>query len=72
MNSLRTALAHLRKLLGAALLLSDRDTIQLDPTFPLWVDARAFWQMANRGLQMAEPPSAISHLQAASAGDELW
>jgi DNA-binding SARP family transcriptional activator len=41
-HSLRTALAALRKALGADSLLADRETIQLHPALPLWVDAREF------------------------------
>lgn len=40
--SLRVALTALRKLLGDAALLADRATLQLNPDFPLWLDAREF------------------------------
>jgi predicted ATPase/DNA-binding SARP family transcriptional activator len=43
-QSLRTALATLRKTLGDAALIADRDAIQLNPDFPLWVDTREFSQ----------------------------
>jgi predicted ATPase/DNA-binding SARP family transcriptional activator len=39
--SLRTALSSLRTRLGAEALLSDRHTVQLNPAFPLWMDAHA-------------------------------
>src|SRR5215216_3561131 len=37
-RSLRTALSALRKELGDDFLITDRETIQLNPQFPLWVD----------------------------------
>lgn len=40
--SLRNALALLRKHIGAGLLLADRESVQLNPSFPLWVDAVEF------------------------------
>ena len=39
-RSLRTALSALRKELGEDFLLADRDTIQLNPAFPFWVDVQ--------------------------------
>ena len=36
--SLRTALAIIRKELGDDALIADRETAQLNPDFPLWVD----------------------------------
>ncbi len=41
-HSLRTALATLRKSLGDDVILADRETVQLNPDLPLWVDAREF------------------------------
>lgn len=41
-NSLRTALKTLRKELGDDLLLADRESVQLNPAIPFWVDAREF------------------------------
>jgi DNA-binding SARP family transcriptional activator len=41
-HSLRTALATLRKPLGDNVILADRETVQLNPDLPLWVDAREF------------------------------
>ena len=38
--SLRNSLTVLRKTFGDELLLTDRETVQLNPAFPLWVDAR--------------------------------
>lgn len=40
--SLRNALPTLRRLIHPELLLADRQTIQLNPTFPLWLDTREF------------------------------
>ncbi len=40
-HSLRTALAAIRKALGEEILFADRETVQLNPDMPMWVDARA-------------------------------
>jgi predicted ATPase/DNA-binding SARP family transcriptional activator len=45
--SLRNALAVLRRQLDRQLLLADRETVQLRPGFPLWVDAIAFQAQAS-------------------------
>jgi predicted ATPase/DNA-binding SARP family transcriptional activator len=39
-HSLRTALATIRKELGDDVLIADRETVQIDPGFAIWVDAR--------------------------------
>ncbi|MGE5265198.1 MAG: AfsR/SARP family transcriptional regulator [Acidobacteriota bacterium] len=39
-HSLRTALAAIRKELGDDILIADRETVQLNPDVPIWVDAR--------------------------------
>ena len=57
-TSLRTALAALRKELGDDILLADRETVQLNPDNPIWVDACAFEQFATN-----DPPSAITLYQ---------
>lgn len=41
-NSLRVALAQLRQDLGSDLLLTDRTSLQINPDYPLWVDAFEF------------------------------
>ncbi len=41
-HSLRTALASLRRALGEDVLLADRETVQINPDFPVWVDAHGF------------------------------
>lgn len=41
-DSLRTALKHLRQHFSPNLLLADRETVQLNPAFPLWADTREF------------------------------
>ena len=40
--SLRYALARLRETLGGDFLIADRETVQLNPDFPIWVDACEF------------------------------
>ena len=47
-RSLRTALASLRRGLGNNLLLTDRETVQLNREVALWVDAKEFSQSADR------------------------
>lgn len=47
-RSLRTALSVLRKRLGDDLLLADREAVQLNPAFAIWVDALEFQQQAAR------------------------
>jgi predicted ATPase/DNA-binding SARP family transcriptional activator len=49
-NSLRNALSVLRKQLVDDLLLVDRETVQLAPRFPLWVDAVEFKRQADEFL----------------------
>lgn len=45
-RSLRTALSALRKELGEELLISDRETVQLNPDFPIWVDVQELEKQA--------------------------
>lgn len=52
--SLRYALAMLRKQIGGELLDADRETVQLNPSFPLWVDAAA---ISGSGLRRFDPGS---------------
>jgi predicted ATPase/DNA-binding SARP family transcriptional activator len=46
-RSLRTALSFLRKELGENFVVTDRETIQLNPNFPIWVDAQELEKQAN-------------------------
>ena len=46
-GSLRKALTLLRKHISSELLLADRETVQLNPSFPLWVDVNAFEAQAQ-------------------------
>lgn len=66
--SLRYALGQLRKTLGSDLLSGDREVVRLKTDFPIWVDAREFRQIADRGWQNAatelpirDMKDAISH-----------
>jgi predicted ATPase/DNA-binding SARP family transcriptional activator len=54
-NSLRNALSALRKQLQNDLLLVDRETVQLSPRFPLWVDAVEFKKQADALLTSPSP-----------------
>ncbi len=59
LHSLRTALNILRKQLGDRLLLADRETIQLNPAFPLWVDTLEFQKDVERLGELS--PEGASH-----------
>lgn len=48
------ALDQLRKHLGAGILLSDRETAQINPDYPLWVDAREFAAIADLQPQISD------------------
>ncbi|MBK9055763.1 MAG: tetratricopeptide repeat protein [Chloroflexi bacterium] len=52
-TSLRTALVVLRKTLTAAALLTDREQVQLNPAFSLWVDVRQFRQTRSTSPETA-------------------
>jgi predicted ATPase/DNA-binding SARP family transcriptional activator len=65
--SLRYALAMLRKELGGDLVITDRETVQLNPEFPLWVDARAFSQITHRVSQNTDMAAAIRDMQSATS-----
>ena len=57
-GSLRKALTLIRQHLGGEILLADRETAQLGPTFPIWVDALEFQRIVD-----SEGQSEISNLQ---------
>jgi predicted ATPase/DNA-binding SARP family transcriptional activator len=54
-NSLRNALSILRRHTHADLLLVDRETVQVAPHFPLWVDAVEFKRQADALLAAPAP-----------------
>jgi predicted ATPase/DNA-binding SARP family transcriptional activator len=54
-GSLRKALTLLRKALGQEVLLADRETIQINPSFTLWVDALDFQEQARQFLATSSP-----------------
>ncbi len=56
-SSLRRALALLRRALGDELVVASRDTVQLNPAFPHWVDATEFQVQAE---QVLKSPSSDS------------
>lgn len=68
-GSLRKALTFLRKHLSDEVLLADRETVQLNPEFPLSVDVREFRQAADHRPPTA--PSALSSAVALYRGDLL-
>ncbi|MBI5652282.1 MAG: hypothetical protein HZC40_17840 [Chloroflexi bacterium] len=61
--SLRVALSTLRKELGDELLLTDRETIQLNPGFPIWVDAREISNFKFQISDCADSQSEILNLK---------
>ncbi len=62
-HSLRTALATLRQDLGTDLLLADRDTVQLNPAYPLWSDVHEFEQRSNAEASLSNLRALISLYQ---------
>jgi len=54
-NSLRNALAVLNKLLGPELLLADRQNVEINPDYPLWVDVLEFEEGASAYLADPAP-----------------
>jgi DNA-binding SARP family transcriptional activator len=56
-GSLRKALTLLRKHISEDLIIADREIIQLNPSFPLWVDTNAFEVQARRLLSLSSPNS---------------
>lgn len=68
-HSLRTALLTLRKQLGDEILSVERETVQVAPTFPLWVDALEFAKIAEVNAQSSDLSSqpAADTLQSAIA-----
>lgn len=63
--SLRYALARLRKALGGDLLRADRETVQLSPLVPIWVDAVEFSRIASRVSRKTAADSTISDVLSA-------
>ncbi len=61
-HSLRTALNVIRKQLGNAIFLGDYEVVQLNPDFPIWVDAREFAEIGDWRLEIGNSET-ISNLQ---------
>ncbi len=62
-GSLRKALALLRKYIDRKIVLADRETIQLNPSFPLWVDVIQFEDQAHELIANQVPqPSRFSNI----------
>ena len=59
LGSLRKALSFLRKAIAGEAILANRETVQLDPSFALWVDVFDFENQAQRFLA---DPSSDPHL----------
>ena len=57
-RSLRTALSALRKELGEGFVITDRETVRLNPEFPIWVDVHEMENQA-KGILSANPGSGI-------------
>ncbi|MDE3089921.1 MAG: tetratricopeptide repeat protein [Chloroflexota bacterium] len=64
-GSLRKALTFIRIHLGNAILFSDRETVQLNPRYPLWTDAREFVKLADLEKSSSPSQSDTENLQAA-------
>ena len=59
-HSLRVALAMLRSHLGKDLLLAGRETVQINPGYPIWVDVLEFEARATQVLATNPPDPARS------------
>jgi predicted ATPase/DNA-binding SARP family transcriptional activator len=62
-HSLRTALATIRKALGDDALIADRETVQLNPGFAVWVDAREISDFRFQISDSVSPQSEILNLK---------
>jgi DNA-binding SARP family transcriptional activator len=67
--SFRKALTLLRQPLGADIVLADRQTVQLNPDYPLWVDAVEFKQLTLSYQQLAVNDKLTANTQLLSALD---
>jgi DNA-binding SARP family transcriptional activator len=56
-HSLRTALNVIRKQLGDKIFLGDYAIVQVNPGFPIWVDAREFAEIGDWRLDRESPIS---------------
>jgi DNA-binding SARP family transcriptional activator len=54
-GSLRKALTLLRKHVGNDLIIADRETVQVNPSFPVWADVNAFETQAQELLTRSSP-----------------
>lgn len=61
-GSLRLALNNLRKQLGKDVIFADREWVQLNSVFPLWLDVREFQRATNQQVQIAESHVSIRPL----------
>ncbi len=50
-RSLRTALANIRRIIGHELLVTDRQTVQINPGIPVWADAHELSKIADSAAQ---------------------
>ena len=68
--SLRVALAALRKELGDDLLIADRETVQINPDFPIWVDAKEIERLSDSEID-APIAQSLNRLISLYSGDLL-
>ena len=68
-GSLRKALTLLRKHIASDIILADRESVQLNPSFPLWVDAIGFEEQAGRFL--ADPSTDLNRIDLELYPDDL-
>ncbi|HEX9076869.1 MAG TPA: BTAD domain-containing putative transcriptional regulator, partial [Anaerolineae bacterium] len=57
-HSFRTALTAIRKAFGDKILLADRTTVQINPAYPIWVDAVEFERTVEGAPSAESAPSA--------------
>jgi len=67
-RSLRTALSALRKEVGEQFILTDRETIQINPKFPIWVDVYEVEKQAKEILSANGRPASGMDLDVYRAG----
>jgi predicted ATPase/DNA-binding SARP family transcriptional activator len=66
-HSLRTALTTLRTYLDPNLLLTDRETIQFNPNYPVWIDVVEFQKQLDLNSQLSDLEVSVLSDQAATS-----
>ncbi|MGB8646201.1 MAG: BTAD domain-containing putative transcriptional regulator, partial [Anaerolineae bacterium] len=67
--SLRTRLSQIREYVGAESILADRNVVQLNPAFPIWVDAR---EMERQAKLAPETAPSLYRGELLAGFDDAW